>query len=89
MYVQTGVDAWLAHALATRRGKYAGPAARAAADDLLPTHLLAYAALPTALAHLAPGAGLDQLAFAVRLTADPVATGDLAAFIARARPEQS
>ncbi|MDX2531301.1 hypothetical protein [Streptomyces europaeiscabiei] len=33
---------------------------------------------------------VDQLAFAARLsTADPEATGDLAAFLARARPGQS
>ncbi|MET8169400.1 hypothetical protein ABZT34_35030 [Streptomyces sp. NPDC005329] len=37
----------------------------------------------------APGAGVDQLAFAARLTAaDPEAPGDLAAFLARARSGQ-
>ncbi|MFC4466899.1 hypothetical protein ACFPH6_20610 [Streptomyces xiangluensis] len=88
-YVQKDVDSWLAHALAARLGHYADPAARAAAVDLLPTHLLAHAALLTELAHLAPGANVDQLAFAARLAADPEATGDLAAFLARARSGQS
>jgi hypothetical protein len=56
----------------------------------VPTHLLAHAALLTELAHLTSGAGVDQLAFTARLTAaDPEATGDLAAFLARARSEQS
>lgn len=69
---------------------YADPAVRAAAADLLPTHLLAHAALLTELAHLAPGASVDQLAFAARLAAvAPEATGDLAAFLSRARSEQS
>ncbi|WP_327349076.1 hypothetical protein [Streptomyces europaeiscabiei] len=84
-YVQKDVDAWLAHALAAHRGHYADPAARAAAADLLPTQLLAHAALLTELAHLSPGAGVDQLAFAARLTA----ADDLAAFLARAQPGQS
>ncbi|WP_328834972.1 hypothetical protein [Streptomyces europaeiscabiei] len=85
-YVQKDVDAWLAHALAAHRGHYADSAARATAADLLPTHLLTHAALLTELAHLAPGADVDQLAFAARLTAaDPEATGDLA----RARSGQS
>jgi hypothetical protein len=88
--VQKDVDAWLAHALAAHIGHYADPAAREAAADLLPTYLLAHAALLTELAHLAPGAGVDQLAFAARLTAaDPEATGDLAAFLARTRSGQS
>ncbi|MET7855064.1 hypothetical protein ABZT48_44575 [Streptomyces avermitilis] len=88
-YVQKDVDAWLAHALAANLGHYAEPAARAAAADRLPTHLLAHAALLTELAHLAPGAGVDQLAFAARLTAaDPEATGDLAAFLASTRSGQ-
>lgn len=86
-YVQKDVDAWLAHALAAHLGHYRDPDAREAAADLHPTHLLAHAALLTELAHLAPGAGVDQLAFAARLSAaDPEATGDLAAFLARARP---
>jgi hypothetical protein len=88
--VQKDVDAWLAHALAAHIGHYTDPAARAAAADLLPTHLLAHAALLTELAHLAPGAGVDQLAFAARLTAAaPEATSDLAAFLAHARSGQS
>ncbi|MFF0097235.1 hypothetical protein ACFYSF_46105 [Streptomyces canus] len=75
------------HALAAHLGYYADPAVRAAAADLLPTHLLTHAALLTELPHLAPNAGVDQLAFAARLAAaDPEATGDLAAFLARARP---
>jgi hypothetical protein len=42
------------------------------------------------LVHLAPGTGVDQLAFAARLAgADSEATGDLAAFLARARTGQS
>ncbi|GCB51373.1 hypothetical protein [Streptomyces sp. NL15-2K] len=89
-YMQKDVDTWLAHALAAHRGHYADPAVRAAAADLLPTHLLAHAALLTELAHLAPGADVDQLAFAARLAAaDPEATGELAAFLARARSGQS
>ncbi|MFI9588687.1 hypothetical protein ACIHCQ_44570 [Streptomyces sp. NPDC052236] len=89
-YVQKDVDAWLAHALAAHRGHYADPAARVTAADLLPTHLLAHAALLTELAHLVPGAGVDQLAFAARLAAaDPEASGDLAAFLARARSGQN
>ncbi|WP_331720230.1 hypothetical protein OG985_49825 (plasmid) [Streptomyces sp. NBC_00289] len=89
-YMQKDVDAWLAHALAAHLGHYRDPAARQAAADLLPTQLLAHAALLTELAHLAPGADVDQLAFAARLAAaDPEATGDLAAFLARARPGQS
>jgi hypothetical protein len=87
--VQQDVDAWLAHALAAYLGHYRDPAARKAAADLLPTHLLAHAALLTELAHIAPGAGVDQLAFAARLAAAPEATGELAAFLARARPGQS
>nr|WP_241267350.1 hypothetical protein [Streptomyces scabichelini] len=89
-YVQTDVDAWLAQALAAHLGHYADPAARAAAADLLPTHVLAHAALLTELARLVPGAGGGQLAFAARLaTAHPEAAGDLAAFLARARPGQN
>lgn len=89
-YVQQDVDAWLAHALAAHLGHYLDPAAREAAADLLPTQLLAHAALLTELAHLAPGAGVDQLAFAARLAAaDPEATSGLASFLARARPGQS
>ncbi|MFM9457159.1 hypothetical protein [Streptomyces europaeiscabiei] len=56
-YVQKDVDAWFAHGLAAHLGHYADPAVRAAAADLLPTHLLAHAALLTELAHVAPGAG--------------------------------
>jgi len=79
-YVQKDVDAWLAHALAAHLGHYRNPAARQAAADLLPTHLLTHAALLTELAHLTPGAGVDQLAFMARLaSADPEATGGLAA----------
>ncbi|MEE1805140.1 hypothetical protein [Streptomyces sp. BE133] len=52
--------------------------------------LLAHAALLTELAHLAPGVGVDQLAFAARLaTTEPEATGALADFLARARPDAS
>ncbi|MEV0222326.1 hypothetical protein [Streptomyces sp. NPDC050704] len=88
--MQKDADAWLAHALAAHCGHYADPAVRAVAADLLPTHLLAHAALLTELAHLAPGAGVDQLALAARLAAaDPEATGGLAAFLARSRSEQS
>ncbi|WP_406491375.1 hypothetical protein OHB06_06840 [Streptomyces sp. NBC_01604] len=88
--MQKDVDAWLAHALAAHRGHYADPAVRAAAADLRTTHLLAHAALLTELANLAPGAGVDQLASAARLAAaDPEATGDLAAFLARAWSGQS
>ncbi|MGW1245783.1 hypothetical protein [Streptomyces bobili] len=89
-YVQRDVDAWLAHALAAHLVHYRYPAARAVAADLLPTHLLAHAALLIELAHIAPGAGVGQLAFAARLAAaDSEATGDLAAFLARAWSGQS
>ncbi|MFD3931767.1 hypothetical protein [Streptomyces sp. NPDC058614] len=85
-YVQADIDTWLAHALAASRGHYADPAARAAAAGLLPAQLLAHAALLTELAHLAPDAGVDQLAFAARLaTTDPEATAGLAAFLAATR----
>ncbi|MGW7674561.1 hypothetical protein ACWGJX_47330 [Streptomyces sp. NPDC054775] len=84
-YVQADVDAWLAHALAAHLGHYADPASRAAAAGLLPTPVLAHAALLTELARLAPDTASDQLAFAARLaTADPEAAADLAAFLARA-----
>ncbi|WP_369192389.1 hypothetical protein [Streptomyces sp. R08] len=89
-YVQQDVDSWFAHALAAHLGHYHAPAAREAAVGLLPPSVLAHAALLTELAHLVPGAGVDQLAFAARLTAaDREATGDLAEFLARARSEQS
>jgi hypothetical protein len=89
-YVQSDVDAWLARALAARVGHYRDPAARETAASLLPPHLLAHAALLTELACLAPNACVDQLVFAARLaTADPEAAGNLAAFRARARSEQS
>jgi hypothetical protein len=85
-YVQTDVDAWFAHALATGRGHYADPAARQAATDLLPYPVLTHAALLAALARLQPGTGVDQLAFAGRLaTADPEATADLVAFLTSRR----
>lgn len=54
-YVQTDVDGWLAHALATGCGHYADPAAREAAAGLLPPPLLTHAALLTELARLVPG----------------------------------
>ncbi|MCX4428880.1 hypothetical protein [Streptomyces mirabilis] len=83
--VQADVDTWLAHALATHLGHYRDPAARQAAAGLLPQPVLAHAALLTELGRLAPGAGVDQLAFAARLAAtDPEATADLAAFLTRA-----
>ncbi|GGW76760.1 hypothetical protein [Streptomyces galilaeus] len=70
--------------------RYRYPAAREVAADLLPTHLLAHAALLIELEHIALGAGVGQLAFAARLaSADPEATGDLAAFLARAWSGQS
>ncbi|MCZ4120354.1 hypothetical protein [Streptomyces sp. H39-S7] len=78
------VDAWLAHALAARRGHYAEPAMRAAADGALPAALMAHAALLSALA-LAGTADDDQLPFVGRLAqADPGATAQLAAFLSRA-----
>ncbi|UXY33253.1 hypothetical protein [Streptomyces sp. HUAS TT20] len=84
-YVQTDVDAWLAHALAAHRGHYAGPAAREAAAGLLPPPLLAHAALLAELARLVPDASPGQLAFAAQLAAaDPEAAADLAAFLTRA-----
>jgi hypothetical protein len=89
-YIQADVDAWLAHALAAHLGHYRGPAAREAAAGLLPQPVLTHAALLSALTRLAPGVGIDQLAFAARLaTADPEAAGELAAFLARARSDQS
>ncbi|MEW1865672.1 hypothetical protein AB0399_35760 [Streptomyces sp. NPDC088194] len=83
-YVQADVDAWLAHALAARRGHYADPAAREAAADLLPRRIFTHAALLAALARPQPGSDVDvdQLAFAGRLAnADPQAAADLAAFL--------
>ncbi|WP_329182040.1 hypothetical protein [Streptomyces sp. NBC_01477] len=83
-HVQSDIDAWLAHALATHRGHYAEPAARQAAAGLLPQPLLVHAALLAALVRLDPGAAVDQLGFAARLTtADPEAAADLAAFLTR------
>ncbi|MGA5499368.1 hypothetical protein ACPCSP_34205 [Streptomyces cinereoruber] len=85
-YVQADVDAWLARALAARRGHYADPAAREAAAGLLPPPVLAHAALLAELVRLVPGVDMDQLAFAARLaTTEPEAAGDLAAFLSRAR----
>ncbi|MEV7470859.1 hypothetical protein AB0O20_30795 [Streptomyces kronopolitis] len=43
-YVQTDVDAWLAHALAAHRGHYGDPAAREDAAGLLTPPVLAHAA---------------------------------------------
>ncbi|WP_327372258.1 hypothetical protein [Streptomyces sp. NBC_01217] len=89
-YVQGDVDAWLAYALAAHLGHYRDPAARQRAAGLLTPPLLAHAALLTELAHLAPGVGVDQLAFAARLTTtEPEAAGDLAAFLACARSDAS
>ncbi|GGV53423.1 hypothetical protein [Streptomyces spectabilis] len=83
-YVQTDVDAWLAHALAAHRGHYGDLAAREAAAGLLPPPVLAHAALLAELARLVPSAGIDELAFAARLsTSEPEAAGALAAFLAR------
>jgi hypothetical protein len=84
-YVQTDVDSWLAHALATHRGHYADPAAREAAEGMLPAPLLTHAALLTELARLVPGADVGQLAFAGRLAAaDAEAAAALAGFLTRA-----
>ncbi|WP_405683626.1 hypothetical protein OG204_00470 [Streptomyces sp. NBC_01387] len=89
-YVQGDVDAWLAHALAVHLGHYRDPAARERAASLLSPPLLAHAALLTELAHLAPGAGVDQLAFAARLaTTETEAASALAVFLARARSDAS
>ncbi|MFI5685524.1 hypothetical protein [Streptomyces sp. NPDC051636] len=89
-YVQADIDGWLAHTLAAHLGHYRDPSARQAAAGLLPPPLLAHAALLAELAHLAPHAGVGQLAFAARLTtADPEAAGDLAAFLTRARSDAS
>ncbi|MFD9575100.1 hypothetical protein ACFWBI_35420 [Streptomyces sp. NPDC059982] len=87
-YVQSDVDAWLAHALAAHRGHYRDRAARAAAAGLLTPPVLAHAALLGELLRLVPDAGADELAFAARLaTTEPEAVGALAGFLARARPE--
>ncbi|MBT2529830.1 hypothetical protein J7E91_31795 [Streptomyces sp. ISL-99] len=84
-YVQTDVDAWLAHALAAHLGHYADRAAREAAAGFLAPPVLAHAALLAALARLTPGAAVDQLALAARLTAaDSESVGGLAAFLTRA-----
>jgi hypothetical protein len=84
-YVQTDVDGWLAHALATGRGHYADPAARTAAEGLLPAPLLTHAALLAELARLVPGTDIDQLAFAGRLAAaDTEAAAALTGFLAQA-----
>ncbi|MFF5553698.1 hypothetical protein [Streptomyces olivaceoviridis] len=85
-YIRADVDAWLAHALAAHLGHYRDPAAREAAAGLLPPPVLAHAALLAELVRLVPGVDMDQLAFTARLaTTEPEATGDLAAFLARAR----
>ncbi|GAA2500376.1 hypothetical protein GCM10010406_41090 [Streptomyces thermolineatus] len=83
-YVQADADAWFAHALAAHSSTTATrPPAR-------PSPVLAHAALLAELAHLVPGAGADQLAFAGRLsTTEPEAAGVLAAFLARARSDAS
>ncbi|WP_181009437.1 hypothetical protein [Streptomyces sp. SM11] len=88
-YVQDDVDTWLARALATHRGHYQDPAAREeAAVGLLTPPVAAHAALLAELLRLVPAAGVDQLAFAARLAGtEPEAAGDLAAFLARARPD--
>ncbi|MEV7817728.1 hypothetical protein AB0P05_45075 [Streptomyces flaveolus] len=71
-YIQADVDAWLAHALAAHLGHYRDPAAREAAAGLPTPPVLAHAALLAELARLAPGADVDQLAFAARpATTDP------------------
>ncbi|WP_435240101.1 hypothetical protein [Streptomyces sp. YPW6] len=89
-YVQADVDAWLARALASRLGHYRDPAAREeAAAGLLTPPVLAHAALLAELLRLVPGVDVGQLAFAARLaTTEPEAAGDLAAVLARARPER-
>ncbi|MFJ7496754.1 hypothetical protein ACIQZB_37470 [Streptomyces sp. NPDC097727] len=67
-------------------GHYRDPAAREEAAGLLTPPLLAHAALLAELAHLAPGVGVDQLAFAAPLaTTEPKVAGVLADFLARAR----
>ncbi|MGW4689655.1 hypothetical protein ACWEPM_32850 [Streptomyces sp. NPDC004244] len=87
-YVQTDVDAWLAHALAAHRGHYRDPAARDAAADLLTPPVLAHAALLGELLRLVPDADADQLAFAARLAAtEPKAVAALAAYLTRARTD--
>ncbi|MDW4918819.1 hypothetical protein [Streptomyces californicus] len=81
-YVQDDVDTWLARNLATHRGHYRGPAA-----GLLTPPVLAYAALLAELRRLVPNAGIDELAFAARLTTtEPEAAGDLAKLLTHARP---
>ncbi|MFD4756346.1 hypothetical protein [Streptomyces sp. NPDC058426] len=87
-YVQADVDGWLARALAAHVGHYRDPAAREEAAGLLTAPVLAHAALLAELVRLAPGAGVDQLAFAARLaTTEPEAAGALAAFLTRAHPD--
>ncbi|MFJ2565828.1 hypothetical protein ACIO02_23220 [Streptomyces sp. NPDC087568] len=86
-YVQTDVDAWLAHALAAHLGHYHDPAAREEAAGLLTPPVLAHAALLAGLARLVPDSDMDQQAFAARLaTTEPEAAGALATFLTRARP---
>jgi hypothetical protein len=52
------------------------------AADLLPDEVSVHAALLSALAHLAPAADVEHLAFAARLArADPHATAQLADFL--------
>ncbi|GAA2330591.1 hypothetical protein Scani_33670 [Streptomyces caniferus] len=87
-YVQTDVDAWLAHAMAAHLGHYRDPAARDAAAGLLPPPVLTHAALLAALARLVPAADVDEMVFADQLaTAEPEAAGALAAFLTRAHLE--
>ncbi|MER8062706.1 MULTISPECIES: hypothetical protein [unclassified Streptomyces] len=73
-YVRVDVDAWLARALAARRGYYRDPTAREAAAGLLPP-VLARVALLAELVRLVPGCNMDQLAIAARLaTTEPAAS---------------
>ncbi|MFF5408547.1 hypothetical protein ACFY8K_37590 [Streptomyces misionensis] len=84
--MQADVDAWLARALAAHLGHYRDSAAREAAAGLLTPSVLAHAALLAELGRLVPGADVDQLAFAGRLTTtEPEAAGALAVFLARVR----
>ncbi|MFG3042927.1 hypothetical protein ACGFYZ_39110 [Streptomyces sp. NPDC048330] len=80
-YRVTAIDAWLAHALATRSGHYADPDTRAAAASLLPAPVRARAALLAVL--IRTGAPVDgDLEFVGRLAqADPDATTALAAWL--------
>ncbi|MFC9931548.1 hypothetical protein [Streptomyces sp. NPDC127190] len=52
--------------------------------------MIAHAVLLAELARMVPGADVDELAFAARLsTSGPEAAGALAGFLARARSEAS